>query len=118
MSAPREQTERVIAGEGTRADIAAMERWADSADNQHPDLSADLAAAVSLINAPMDTWQHVHFDPRPDGEPWTMTVTSPSGTEVVDIPGGGAPETEGASEMLEELETEQIDYDTEYESTA
>jgi len=80
----------------------------------------DTAAALSQIHAPMERWEHVHFEPRADGEPWTMTVYPTGGgyPETVLIPGGGAADTPGASEILEMLADEEIDYDTEYEKTA
>lgn len=111
-AAPPEPTERLVRGDATAADIREVERW----HARHPDgLSTDTSAALSQISYPIDRWESVTFVPRPDGEPWTMTVTPKGGgyPETVEIPGGGAADTYGAAEVLELLAEEDIDHDVE-----
>jgi hypothetical protein len=55
---------------------------------------------MSLLPNP-SKWESVDFVPRPDNQPWTMTVVLKRGYPVViDIPGGGGPGT-GARQILE-----------------
>jgi len=117
-AAPAEATERVVHGGGTRRDLDALDDWQSDQRNQgtdYGDLSLDTAAALSQISYPPERWDHVEFTPRGDGEPWTMTVYPKGGgyPETVDIPGGGAADTPGASEVLDWLTEEDIDYDVE-----
>jgi hypothetical protein len=63
--------------------------------------SPDVAAALSLLPPP-SRWKSVDFQPRGDGQFWTMTVI-PKGRAypvVIDIPGGGGPGS-GARQILE-----------------
>jgi hypothetical protein len=110
-AAPRDVTERVIAGEGSRGDIERLRDW--SQGSEYSSMSPDTAAALSQIPFPVEQWSDVALTPRADGEAWTMTVT-PRGNGypvTVDIPGGGGAETSGAWEILELLADEEIDYD-------
>ena len=69
------------------------------------DMSLDVAAALSQLPDPT-RWKSVTFTPRPDGEPWTMTV-QPKGRAypiTIDIPGGGGPGS-GAREVIDFVET-------------
>lgn len=114
--APKELTERVLRGEGTQADLRDLQSWARSAlrPSWIPDsMSADTAAALSLIDLAPGQWAAVHFTPAPDGEPWEMRIT-PKGAplradgtsaydRVVLIPGGGGAGTPGAREVLDWL---------------
>lgn len=113
-AAPAEPTERVVHGEGTARDLGELRTW-ERESNAYPGLSLDVAAAVSQISYPIDRWGHVEFTPRGDGQPWTMTVYPTGGgyPETVDIPGGGAADTPGASEVMDMLTEEDIDYDVE-----
>jgi hypothetical protein len=119
-AAPFGATERVVQGEGTTADLRAVREWHDDHGAEYPGMSMDTAAALSQIHTPVEQWDHVHFDPKPDGEAWTMTIFPKDGRypETVEVPGGGAADTPGASEILEMLADEEIDFDTEYEKTA
>lgn len=126
--APREATQRLVAGEGSATDIAVVNEWNESRPawlnvGDPFDLSMDTAAAISQVGLPISQWGHVHFQARPYGEPWTMTVTpkvhmAKDGTVrthaydvTVDIPGGGAKDTTGAREVLDLLSEREIDYD-------
>lgn len=115
-AAPRVKAERLTAGEATMGDIRDLERWAASklVPSWIPrDWSVDMKASASLIDLPPGSWGKVHFDPRADGDPWTMTITPkgatlrPDGTSrydrVYEIPGGGGRDQQGARELLDWL---------------
>lgn len=108
-AAPIELVESVVSGEASVSEMLSLERrfvrpsWIDET------VSADVAAALSLLPNP-SRWAAVRFIPRPDGQPWTMIVT-PKGARLRDdgtspydisipIPGGGGPGS-GAREVLE-----------------
>ena len=61
----------------------------------------DVAAALSRLPNPK-RWDHVTFDPKADGEPWTMTVYLKGNAypRTIPIPGGGGPGT-GAKDVLQ-----------------
>jgi hypothetical protein len=91
-------------------------------------MSYDTAAALSQVPIPRSQWGHVHFYPRADGQPWTMTITPKrhmraDGTVrthaydiTVQIPGVEGPGS-GAEEVLDDLSESDIDYDVGYEPT-
>jgi hypothetical protein len=108
FAAPEAPTRRLVAGEATATDIAAIEAWQRPAwlPQDRFDMSDDTAAAVSQLGDP-NRWGHVTFTPAPAGEPWTMTVEYTRGyPRSVQIPGGAE-----ATELLHWLADEEIDFD-------
>jgi hypothetical protein len=116
-AAPRAVTERVVAGEGSMGDLQVLRDWqaANPRGYYYSDMDYELAAVLSQIRTPPEDWAHVHIVPRPNSEPWTVTVTPKGGgyTETVDIPGGGA-EGSPAREFvdyLDDLQGEEEDFE-------
>jgi hypothetical protein len=122
-AAPKEATTRLVRGEATEADVAAIKAWRKTSPLPTGafGLNDDVAAAVSQLGPPSG-WGHVEFTPRSGGQSWTMTVTPKrymDGDTVltheydrtVEIPGGGGSGTTGAREVLDWLQGEEIDFD-------
>lgn len=116
-AAPKTATDRLLAGDATPSDIAAIEAWRRPAWlPDRADMSDDTAAAISQIDLQPRNWGKVEFFAQPDGANWRMVVTPKSQIDKrsgkvkshaydrqIVIPGGGAKDTVGASEVLEWL---------------
>lgn len=104
-AAGKKLTERLVQGEATPADIAAIQQWRDT---QRPawipaGIRADVAAALSQLPSPQ-RWTGVKMYPQGEGRPWTMEVTLKGNAYpvTVEIPGGGE-ELSGAWQVLDLL---------------
>ena len=79
-------------------------RWPKWIPKDNPETgptTIDVAVALSQLPDP-SKWKSVDFVPRPDGQFWIMTVILKGNSYpiVIDIPGGGGPNT-GAKQVLE-----------------
>jgi len=103
--APSPQLVSKVLQAPTMKDLQALERAFVRPAWIPPDMSTDVAAALSLLPDPT-RWKGVTFTPRPDGEPWTMTVELKGRAYpvTIDIPGGGGPGS-GAQEAIDFVET-------------
>ncbi len=118
-AAPPEVISRVLADEGSPADLGQLREWqaGQSGEYYYDSMGYEAAAALSQLHTPPERWASVQLTPRDDGRAWTMTVTPVGGgyPETIQIPGGGASGS-GAGEILKYLEDlkgedEDFDYD-------